>query len=202
MTHLKIDLKKIRPAIIDLIVGSLQIGQILVLPTDTIYGLSCLASNVKSIKKIYHLKKRDPKKPVLILVSSLKMARKYVFISASQAQILEKAWQGKSAPTTFILKNKHRLPYELARNSEGLAIRLPKSKFLIKIIEKVDCPLVSTSLNFSGQKQITHLNRLLTYFPQKNNRPDLIIDIGQTPQKKSSCVVDLRNSRKPIVIRA
>jgi len=201
MTHLKINLDKISPAIIDLIVGSLKIGQILVLPTDTIYGLSCLATDAWSIKKIYHLKKRDSKKPVLILVSSLKMAKKYVDISKTQVKILESAWLEGTRPTTFILKNRHRLPRELARNSKGLAVRLPKSDFLIKIIDKIGYPLVSTSLNFSGQKNITNLKKLAEYFPKKNNRPDLIIDAGRAPRRKPSRLIDLSQPEKEIVIR-
>lgn len=202
MTHLKVNLDKIRPAIVDLVVGSLQIGQVLVLPTDTIYGLSCLATEVRSIKKIYHLKKRDAKKPVLILVSSLKMAKKYAVISRKQGEILESLWSKDTEPTTVILKNRYKLPFELTRDAAGLAIRLPKSKFLIKIIERLARPMVSTSLNVSGQKNITDLNRLLDYFPKKNNRPDLIIDTGAAPGLKSSRLVDLRDVNKIITIRS
>ena len=92
MTHIEIKPSRIKPAIVDLVAGSLKIGQIIVLPTDTIYGLSCLADNVRSIKKIYHLKKRDAKKPMSILVGSLEMAKKYVVISERQEKVLKKIW--------------------------------------------------------------------------------------------------------------
>lgn len=201
MTHLTVNSKRIKPAIIDLVAGSLHIGQIVVLPTDTIYGLSCLANDSRAIKKIYHLKKRDPNKPVIILVNDLKMAKKYTFISRKQAQLLEKVWSKNQAPTTIILRNRHKLPAELTRGSDGLAIRLPKSKFLIKIIEKVKYPLVSTSLNLSGQKNITDLSRLNLVFPKKNNRPDLIVDAGLSPQSRPSRLIDLRNEDEPVIIR-
>jgi L-threonylcarbamoyladenylate synthase len=201
MTHIKINPKRIKPAIVDLVAGSLKIGQVIVLPTDTIYGLSCLADNARAIKKIYHLKKRDPKKPVLILVSSCQMANKYVFISAGQKKLLKKIWSKSQPPTTVILKNRWKLPRELTHGSDGLALRLPKSKFLIKILEKVDCPLVSTSLNLSGQKNITNLSNLHYYFPKKNNRPDLVVDAGSSPQIKPSRLIDLRNENELIIIR-
>jgi len=57
MTHLRLKNNKLSPVIISLIAESLRIGQVLVLPTDTIYGLSCSADNAKAIKKICHLKK-------------------------------------------------------------------------------------------------------------------------------------------------
>ena len=201
MTHIEINSKRIKSAIVDLVAGSLKIGQVIVLPTDTIYGLSCLADNARAIKKIYHLKERDPKKPVLILVGSLEMAKKYVIISAKQEKLLKKIWSKSQPPTTVILKNRLKLPRELTRGSDGLALRLPKSKFLIKILEKVDCPLVSTSLNLSGQKNITDLSQLHYYFPKKNNRPDLVVDAGSSPQIKPSRLIDLRNEDELIIIR-
>lgn len=201
MTQIEINQNRIKPAIIDLIAGSLQIGQVAVLPTDTIYGLSCLANLAEPIKKIYRLKKRDAKKPLLVLVSDLKMAKKYVAISPVQAKFLKKVWADNQPPTTVILKNLGKLPPELTRASDGLAIRLPKSKFLIKIINKVDCPLVSTSLNLSGEKNINDLSSLNQYFPHKSNRPDLVIDTGRTKKRKSSRLIDLRKEDEPIIIR-
>jgi L-threonylcarbamoyladenylate synthase len=201
MTHIEINPKRIRPAVLDLVAGSLQIGQVVVLPTDTIYGLSCLANLVKPIKQIYRIKKRDAKKPLLILVSDLKMAKKYVAISSVQARFLRKVWAKNQPPITVILKHLNKLPHELARGSDGLAIRLPKSKFLIKIIKKVDCPLVSTSLNLSGEKNINDFSKLNKYFPRKSNRPDLVIDAGRARKRKPSRLIDLRNEDKPIIIR-
>lgn len=202
MTHLQIKTDRIRPTIVDLVVGSLKAGQILVLPTDTIYGLSCLASEPRAIKKIYHIKKRDRRKPVLVLVSDLAMAKKYASISKKQAALLKYFWSKKSEPTTVILKNKKKLPKVLTGDSDGLAVRLPKSKFLIKIIEKAGCPLVSTSLNFSGQPDIKNLKKLSEYFPKKSDRPDLVIDTGPPLRRHPSRLIDLRISGRAIVIRS
>lgn len=202
MTHLQIKTDRIRPTIVDLVVGSLKAGQVLVLPTDTIYGLSCLASEPRAIKKIYHIKKRDRRKPVLVLVSDLAMAKKYVSISKKQAALLKYFWSKKSEPTTVILKNKKKLPKVLTGDSDGLAVRLPKSKFLIKIIEKAGCPLVSTSLNFSGQPDIKNLKKLSEYFPKKSDRPDLVIDTGPPLRRHPSRLIDLRISGRAIVIRS
>lgn len=201
MTHIEINPERFKRVLVDLIAGSLKIGQVAVLPTDTIYGLSCLATDVRAIKKIYRLKKRDKKKPLLILVSSLKMARKYVAISREQGKALLKAGLPGSRPTTFIFKNLYALPKELALEADGLAVRLPKSKFLIKIIKKVDAPLVSTSLNLSGEKNITNLKKLKEYFPRKDRRPELVIDCGRAKTVKPSRLIDWRDNRRPVVIR-
>jgi L-threonylcarbamoyladenylate synthase len=201
MTHLRIKKGSVRLNIVSLIADSLLAGQVLVLPTDTIYGLSCSADNVRAIKKIYQLKKRDKKKPVLVLVSSLEMAKKYVYLSKQQEELVQGFWSKKEFPTTLILKNKNRLPKELVGESDGLAVRLPKSRFLIKIIERLGCPIVSTSLNFSGDKEAMNLSELITYFPKKSHRPDLVIDNGPALKSKSSRLIDIRSIKKIEVIR-
>lgn len=201
MIQIKVNLNSVKPADINLVAGSLQIGQVAVLPTDTIYGLSCLADLIKPIKKIYRLKKRDKKKPLLVLVSDLKMAKKYVAISAVQAKFLRKVWTKNQPPTTIILKNLNKLPRELTRGSDGLAIRLPKSNFLVKIIKKAGSPLVSTSFNISGKESITNFNELDKYFPDKKNRPDLIINAGRAKRRKPSRLIDLRDEKNPLIIR-
>lgn len=201
MVCLETEKDKIKPAIIKRVVSSLKIGQVAVLPTDTIYGLSCLADMAAPIKKIYRLKKREAKKPLLILVSDLKMAKKYVAISDNQMKFLKRFWSENQPPTTVILKNLNKLPRELTRGSDGLAVRLPKSEFLVKIIKKAGSPLVSTSFNISGEEGITDFNRLNEYFPEKKNRPDLVVNAGRARKRKPSRLIDLRDEKKPLLIR-
>jgi L-threonylcarbamoyladenylate synthase len=201
MTYLRIKYQEAKPAIVSLVAGSLKIGQVAVLPTDTIYGLSCLADNAAAIRHLRHLKKREADKPLIILVSSLAMLKKYAFVSARQAAYLKKVWAPAARPTTVIFKHRGRLPRELTGNSDGLAVRLPKSKFLIKILKSVKRPLVSTSFNLSGQTAISRPARLFHYFPDKKQRPDLVIDSGLCRRWRPSRLIDLRNDRQPVIIR-
>ncbi len=199
MNYIDINLKTIKPAEINYIAGSFQAGKIVVTPTDTIYGLSCLASNQSAVKKIYRLKKRDSKKPVLILVSSLAMLKKYVYLSSQQANLLKKIWSKTALPTTVILASRQILPKNIEGNSGSLAARLPKSDFLIKILRVVKEPLVSTSLNISGQKNINDLKKIDYYFPQKSLQPDLIIDAGKSRKRKPSRLIDLREGKIEVI---
>jgi len=84
MIQLRIKKGEAKPAIIELIAGFLESGAVVVLPTDTIYGFSCLADDTKAVRRIRQLKKRDAGKPFITLVSNLKMLKKYVFISRRQ----------------------------------------------------------------------------------------------------------------------
>ena len=201
MIQLKVNLNKLKPATINLVADFLQNQQVVVLPTDTISGLSCLADSTAAIKKIYRIKKRDQKKPLLILISYFKMAKKYAAISPTQSKFLKQVWAENQPPTTVILKNLHKLPAQLTGDSDGLAMRLPKSAFLVKIIKKVGVPLVSTSFNLSGQKNIINFNELTKYFPDKKNCPDLVLNAGRAKRRKPSRLFDLREEKNPLLLR-
>ncbi|MFA5886957.1 MAG: L-threonylcarbamoyladenylate synthase [Patescibacteria group bacterium] len=201
MMYLAINPSEERPAIINLVAGYLKLGKIVVLPTDTIYGFSCLASNQAAIKHIYRLKKRDPKTASAVLVSSLAMLKKYVFVSRRQEQLLKLYWRSGVRATTVILYHRRQLPPELTGGSDGLALRLPKSKFLIKILNRVGTPLVSTSLNISRVAPIADLKELYAHFPTVKRDFDLVVDAGKCRRKKPSRLIDLRNPAAPLILR-
>ena len=201
MKTVNIKSKKITPAIVKLVAGALESGQILVLPTDTIYGLSCRADDPLAIKRIYKLKERDPKRPLIILVSDLAMLKRYASLSSRQASFLKKIWGADDRPTTIVLAPLENLPRELYGAHGSLALRLPKSEFLIKIIKKLKRPIVSTSLNLSGQESIMSVKRLSGYFPATKNGPDLIVDQGYCRRRRPSRLIDLRDGTKPLILR-
>lgn len=133
----------------DLVVA-LNKGKVVMLPTDTVYGLSCRADNSSAITKIFSLKARETNKPLLVLVSSLSMAKRFCRINNVQADVLKNIW-AQSRPTSVLLPHRGLLPKNLTADSKYLAVRLPKSIFLRKIVRALACPLVSTSANISGQ---------------------------------------------------
>lgn len=180
---------------------SLKEGRVLVLPTDTIYGLSCRADDRRAIKKIFKLKKRDPKFAVLVLVDSLAMLKKYAFVSRSQMEIIKRYWREGERPTTVILRHRGNLPKELRGSFDSLALRLPKSDFLIKILGRVGVPLVSTSLNISGEEPISDVKNLTLNFPTAGRDIALVVDAGKPRRHKSSRLIDLREEGRLKVLR-
>jgi len=181
------------------VVGILQKGDVAVLPTDTLYGLSCLANNETAIKKIKRIKGRGENKPFLILVSSLSMLKKYVYLSNEQEIILKKLWSSSRA-TTVIFKHKKVLPKILTGNFDTLAVRLPKDVFLIKIIKELGTPIVSTSLNQSGHDVISD-PKLVPQIFKGTNSPDLLLDAGKCRRKKPSRLLDASREEKIIILR-
>lgn len=201
MEKIKINLKKISKKEINFIIECLKKGKVIIYPTDTIYGLGCLADNAKAIKKIYKIKKREAKKPLLVLVDSLKMAGKYCKINKEQGKFLKNIWPG---PITVILEHKNKLPGILTGAKKTLAVRLPKNDFLIKIIKRIKAPLVSTSVNISGERSLVSVEKFITppYPPLSRGQtaPDLIIDAGKLIGK-ASAIVDTRDVKNIKIIR-
>lgn len=127
----------------------LKKGNVVVLPTDTIYGFACIVSNKETINRIYEIKNRPKEKSFIVLCADLKMLKKYFVLEEFQEEILQIfVNDAKALPTTFILKPKKEI-IKLLNVAEniGVAVRLPKNKFLSKIIGELNAPLISTSCN-------------------------------------------------------
>ncbi|MFA6393988.1 MAG: L-threonylcarbamoyladenylate synthase [Patescibacteria group bacterium] len=195
MEWIKINLKNPGKKEIDLIVNFLNQGKVIACPTDTVYGLGCLATDAKAIRRIFKIKKRENRKPLLILTQSLAMAKKYCRINKKQAVYLKKVWPG---PVSVVLEDRRNLPKELSAGQGALAVRLPRNDFLLKIIKKLGEPLVSTSLNLSGEPVISDLGNVEIIF--KKEKPDLIVDAGVLKGKPSR-LVDLRDAGNIMVLR-
>jgi L-threonylcarbamoyladenylate synthase len=189
MEILKIDKDKPTKEAIDKIVSSLLAGKVLAYPADTVYALGCRADNLRAINRVYRIKGRTWQKKPLVLISSYAMLKKYFFVSKKQLDFLETIWPG---PITVILKTRGFLPKKL--NSEiGLSVRLPKSFFLTKIIKELGCPLISTSLNKSGEPVLGSVENLHEYLDKY--KPDLALDAGFKKGKPSRLldITDLNN---------
>lgn len=167
------------------LVACLKKGQIVMLPTDTIYGLSCRADNAHAVSKVFAIKRRDSNKPLLVLVSSLSMAKKYCQINSRQQEALKQIWS-KVRPTSILLRHRQLLPVNLTAGSEYLAVRLPKSIFLRKMIRAIGVPLVSTSANISGENIIDAADAINTF--KSGPKPDIVVYGGKNSIRASKLI--------------
>ncbi len=183
---------------IDSIAKTFKSGEIIAYPTDTIYGLGCDATNLAAIKNIYKLKNRTGDKPIIILVKSYCMLKKYFYVSKKQDKLLRKIWQKGEKPTTVILNAKSILPKILKSTNNSAAVRMPiNSNFLIKLLKKINNPITSTSLNLSGKKNITNIQKT----PKKlTNKIRLGIDAGIQKNKESK-ILDLCDINNIKIVR-
>jgi len=155
---------------------------VLVYPTDTLYGLGCDALSKKAVEKIYSIKKRDSGKPLSIIVSDYAMLRKYCNVDAKQERIMHSLLPG---PYTFILGLKKPMP---ATPTMQVGVRVPEHVFMRHISKELGIPIVTTSANISGKKDIVSISDMEKSI---SNSVDLIIDDGKCHYAQGSTVIDL-----------
>ena len=210
MQTIKINKSNFAKTDIDFIADELKRGKVVVMLTDTIYGLHSIVTNKKAIEKIYKIKKRNKKYPLLVLVKSYRMLYDYAFVSKEQDKYIRAIWSAstrlaqdkeyshRKRSTTFILKGREKLPEEIRGKDNSLAFRLPKNDFLVKIIVRLNIPLVSTSFNISGKE---YNEDFLTKFKKLQTNPDIIVDFGKSKNSKGSRIIDIKNINNIKVIR-
>jgi L-threonylcarbamoyladenylate synthase len=208
MKVIKIDLDNFSKKDIEVVAEEIRKEKVVVLPTDTIYGLSAIATSKKAIRKIYRVKKRklEQQKHLILLVKSFCMVRRYCFLSKKQHDHLKGQWtEGKRALTVILRGRRDYFQeqgvnlFELISDDDGVAVRRPNNKFLLELIKVVDEPIVSTSLNITGQPDLKDISQVEKYF--KDTKPDIIIDAGKLPKQKPSRLEDLRDMQNIKVYR-
>ncbi|MCX6745096.1 MAG: L-threonylcarbamoyladenylate synthase [Candidatus Parcubacteria bacterium] len=174
------------------VVEVLKNGGIIVYPTDTIYGLGCDVFNKEAIKKIYQLKKHESKKPLSIICADLKHVAQYAIISDHAFHIMKKVLPG---PFTFILKAKNKLPSTFLAKNKTVGIRIPDNQICLQIVKTLGHPIITTSLNISGEEIMTSP---LQMSKELANKIDLIIDIGLLAQEPST-IIDLSAGKTEVL---
>ncbi len=154
-------------------------GQIVVFPTDTIYGLLCDVGNRKAMSKLFKIKGRAKNKQVPVFVKDIKMAKRFCYIDKKQEEFLKKVWPGK---VTVVLKSK-----------EGgtLGLRIPRGDFIRKLMSAVNRPISGTSANISGKPGSGRITEIIKQFKGRKCQPDLIVDAGNLKKSRPSTIVDL-----------
>ena len=127
--------------------NALRNGQVILYPTDTIWGLGCDATHSKAIKRIYDIKQRDDSKSLIILVADEREVLQYV--SAPDLAVFDFIEQ-QTRPTTIIFDGAINLPGNLIAEDGSIAIRIVQDEFCRHLIKRLRKPIVSTSANISG----------------------------------------------------
>jgi len=169
----------------------LKEGAVGVIPTDTLYGICGNALNKETVERIYKLRRRNPKKPMIILISSLKDLKKFqIKLNNFQERILNKLWPGK---ISVVLSCHNKKFFYLHRGVKTLAFRMPKNKELLEIL-KISGPLVSPSANFEGENPALTIREAKKYFKNKvfyYNKGKLV--------SKPSTLIDLTSKKIKIL---
>jgi len=157
-------------------------GGIGVLPTDTIYGIVGSALNRKTVVRIYKLRRRSSKKPMIVLIGSVSDLKKFgVKIGVRERKILNRIWPGK---VSVVLSCPSRKFAYLHRGTKSIAFRLSKPVWLHRLLQKTG-PLVAPSANLSGEPPARTIPEAKKYF---GNKVDFYVDKGKLFSQPSTLV--------------
>ena len=158
-------------------------GGIIIYPTDTIYGFGVDATNCKAVDKLNKFKKRL--KPYSIIVSSLNMMKKYGKIKENNMKMISKYFPG---PYTIIINKKlSNLSPLVSCNKNTIGVRIPKSKFIVNLVDIINRPIVTTSVNINKQPVLLDTSDIIREFPNT----DIFIDYNkETIDSKGSTILD------------
>ncbi len=166
-------------------------------PTDTLFGLGCLASRKKAVDRIKSLKGRDPKKPMSILCADFEMLCRYTrHLDTPTFRILKQMFPG---PYTALLPANREVPRYLESKGKAhpvVGLRIPDHPFCIELAKLLGEPIITTSCNLQGQAT---LNSAWEIEEELGHALDMVIDCG-LPLGIGSTIIDL-TGEEPLLVR-
>ncbi|XP_058051112.1 threonylcarbamoyl-AMP synthase [Ahaetulla prasina] len=181
-------------------VAALREGGLVAVPTDTVYGVACLAQNSAAVEALYRLKGRPAAKPLAICLGDVEQVHRYCHAPVPE-ELLRDLLPG---PVTLVLPRSDALNADLNPFTPLVGVRVPNHHFLRELAKACDGPLALTSANVSDRASSLTVTEFQELWPHLS----LVIDGGPTGDDCSpecrlgSTVVDLSISGKYKVIRA
>ncbi len=174
------------PELIDIVVKSLNAGNVVALPTDTFYGLAVDPVNLRAVDRIYDIKTRARHKPLSLLIAEVEQAYELArSLDTAFDRLAEKFWPG---PLTIVVKAGGKLPLRVTANTGNLALRVPEAAIPRAVVARLGLPITATSANLSGMPECAYASAVRD---QLGDKLPLIIDGGPTPRTTATTIVDL-----------
>ena len=174
--------------------AAMQAGELVAVPTETVYGLAAHAGLDQSVQDIYTVKTRNPGKPLSILVSGMDMVEGYTQnIPAAAYKLAEKYWPG---PLTMVLEDKGCAAPTVTAGGDTLGVRCPDHPMTLALIRALGAPLAAPSANPEGAPSPKSAQDVLAYFDGKIHG---ILDGGTCTVGVESTIVDLTGAEPKIL---
>jgi L-threonylcarbamoyladenylate synthase len=175
-------------------IASLGRGNVIVFPTETLYGLGADALNFAAVDKVFQLKGRDPRNPIPVLVSDLLMLDALVTeISPLAKQLIAFFWPG---PLTLVLPARHDIPRPLVNTSGGVGVRISSHPLARKLVDMFGRPITATSANPSGQPAARTAAQARAYF---SGLIKIFVDGGKLTSPSPSTVAEVVGEKLAII---
>jgi len=167
----------------------LRKGEIVAIPTETVYGLAANGLDAEAVAKIFAAKGRPQDNPLILHISDFSMLEDIAEeIPEFAKKLADKFWPG---PLTMIFPKKNIVPAETCGGLDTVAVRMPKQEFTRELIRKCGFPLAAPSANTSGLPSPT---AAVHVFEDMNGKIPLIMDGGECACGVESTVITFENS--------
>jgi L-threonylcarbamoyladenylate synthase len=174
--------------------AALKRGEVIVFPTETLYGLGADALNFSAVENIYQLKGRDPDNPFPVLVADRAMLDSLVATVSSLAEkLMALFWPG---PLTLVLPARDDIPRPLVNRRGGIGVRLSSQPIATELVRLLGHPLTATSANPSGQPGAHTVLEAKNYFSAKIA---IYVDGGALTSPTGSTVAAVENNKLRII---
>lgn len=162
----------------------IRAGGVVIYPTETVYGLGCEPSNPDATRRVCEIKERADK-PLPLICSDAKVARRVVEFNAAAERLVERFWPG---PLTLVLPSKVDYPIWVTRYKPTLGVRVPDHETARRLAELSGGVIVSTSANRGGEAPSRTAQGAID---QIGKKVEIVLDGGTTPGGEPSTALDL-----------
>ncbi|BDQ00052.1 L-threonylcarbamoyladenylate synthase [Aquiluna sp. KACHI24] len=174
---------------------ALDRSEVVVIPTDTVYGLAADAFSVKGVEQLLALKGRDRTSPPPVLIPKVEtMSALATDLPLIANQLAAAFWPGA---LTMVLKAQLSLDWDLGDTRGTVALRVPDHKITLALLEDVG-PLAVSSANLTGEPAAVTAQQAAEYFKEK---VPVYLDAGSSPKGEASTILDLSQVRDGQPIR-
>jgi L-threonylcarbamoyladenylate synthase len=175
-------------------VAALRRGEVIVYPTETLYGLGADALDCAAVDRVLDLKGRQPNNPISVLVAHQQMLRGLVAdIPLNAQKLIHSFWPG---PLTLVLPARNSLPAPLLNATGGIAVRISSQRLATRLVQAFGRPITATSANPSGQEPARTVEQAQIYFAA---RVRVFVDGGELHSKVGSTVIETAGDKARII---
>ena len=183
------------PANLRRLAGVLRRGGLVAVPTETVYGLAANALDARACRRIFRAKRRPAHDPLIVHVASRRLLERIAEPTAAVSKLARAFWPG---PLTLVLTRKTPIPDVVTAGLPSVAVRMPAHPLLRRLLRICDLPLAAPSANVFGRVSPTTAAHVREELGEAIAH---ILDGGPCRHGLESTIVDVREPRKPVLLR-
>lgn len=161
--------------------GALRDGDLVVYPTETVYGLGADALDAEAVERAFAAKGRDRDNPMSLGVPDVETALEYTAPTAEERRFMDEFLPG---PVTVVVERRDVVPDALTAGRDRVGVRVPNHDLALELLDRFS-PVIATSANVSGEGSVQEVDEL---GDQVRDAVAVVLDGGRTPGTESTVV--------------